>query len=273
MLFACLLGGGETAIDLAARAAPPQLAKWLFLSLGLFLSTVCILAYRCVVRAIEQRAPIELAWVGVANLSRGAAIGALLILAVGVALWFCGFVRIDGFTDLDHLPRELGIALTAAVTEEILFRGILCRYLITLFGLPAAVAMSAGLFGLAHLTNPYASVFSAITVGIEAGALLALAFAATNSLWYVIGLHFAWNFLEGAVFGANVSGGAAHGLLKITITGPAVLTGGDFGPEQSPFAVGASVIASLLFWRFATANSQSTPCDRARPAPVRRLAR
>src|SRR5215469_4308119 len=51
------------------------------------------------------------------------------------------------------------------------------------------------------------------------------------------GLHFGWNFTQGAVFGAAVSGYQLHGVYRFTFSGPTLVTGGAFGPEASIYAV------------------------------------
>jgi hypothetical protein len=50
-------------------------------------------------------------------------------------------------------------------------------------------------------------------------------------LWISIGLHIGWNFFEGPVFGFPVSGLETTALLIHSDTGPALITGGSFGPE------------------------------------------
>ena len=41
--------------------------------------------------------------------------------------------------------------------------------------------------------------------------LLAAAYMLTRRLWLCIGIHFAWNFTQGGIFSAAVSGGATKG--------------------------------------------------------------
>ena len=55
----------------------------------------------------------------------------------------------------------------------------------------------------------------------------------TRRLWLPIGLHAAWNFTEGGLFGASVSGTAPHGLLSSRFGGAPLLSGGEFGPVPS----------------------------------------
>ena len=52
-----------------------------------------------------------------------------------------------------------------------------------------------------------------------------------------VGLHTAWNFSEGGIFGASVSGTKPWGFLSSRFDGPTLLTGGSFGPEASIVAV------------------------------------
>jgi CAAX protease family protein len=72
----------------------------------------------------------------------------------------------------------------------------------------------------------------------------------TRRLWFVMGLHLAWNFTQGGIFAVAVSGGRASGLLTSTLTGPALVSGGEFGAEASVFAVGICLAAGVvLAWR------------------------
>jgi membrane protease YdiL (CAAX protease family) len=131
----------------------------------------------------------------------------------------------------------LGRAVAAAITEEILVRAVVFRILERGLGSWIALAISAALFGVAHIANPGATVTSSIAIALEAGVLLAAGFMVTRRLWFVFGMHAAWNFTEGGVFGAQVSGTAAHGLFVAQFHGPALVTGGGFGPEASVVAV------------------------------------
>ncbi|MGP3915880.1 hypothetical protein [Nonomuraea sp. 10N515B] len=78
--------------------------------------------------------------------------------------------------------------------------------------------------------------------------MLAAAYAATRTLWLPIGLHFGWNFAAAGIFGTEVSGnGTPQGLLDGVTSGPALLTGGAFGPEASPYTVVFGVLLTIAF--------------------------
>jgi hypothetical protein len=64
-----------------------------------------------------------------------------------------------------------------------------------------------------------------------------------------MGVHCAWNVVQGPVFGSTISGsGHARGWLESTLSGPEWLAGGTFGLEASvvAMAVSAPVAAALL---------------------------
>jgi uncharacterized protein len=125
-----------------------------------------------------------------------------------------------------------------AFIEEILFRGLLFRAIEESFGSIAALVVSAAFFGAAHLANPHASLVAGAAIALEAGVLLGVLYMATRSIWAVVGLHWAWNWSEGTIFGTSVSGhDVARGVFASATDGPAWWTGGDFGPEAGTAAI------------------------------------
>ena len=123
------------------------------------------------------------------------------------------------------------ILIAGALQEELIFRGMIFRKLERSFGSWIALAISAILFGISHLLNPDATLVSALAIMVTAGVLVAAVYILTRSLWWAIGLHLGWNFFEGTVFGAQVSGHNLPGFFSSVTTGPVAWTGGGFGPE------------------------------------------
>lgn len=188
---------------------------------------------------LEARRPVELAPRRIVGLAAGLVLGAVLLTAVIAVLFVLGAYRIVGTNPgYDVWPALLSAGITAAIAEEILFRAVLFRLFEELVGTWGALAVSALIFGMAHLSNPDATVWGAIAIALEAGVLFAALYAVTRSLWWTIGLHFAWNMLQGPVFGSAVSGsGAASGWFQAQFSGPDWLTGGQFGIEASVVSV------------------------------------
>ena len=199
--------------------------------------------YVGLVRWLERRGPLELALPGaLRDLGLGLAIGtALFSMTIGVIALLGGY-SIDGTASPTVLLAPLAMAASSAFTEEIVARGVVFRILEEWLGTWAALAFSGVLFGLAHIANPHATVWSALAIGIEAGPLLAAAYMLTRRLWLPIGIHAAWNYTQGAVFGVAVSGGKMTGLFHGTMRGPEWLSGGEFGAEAS---AGAVVVCAL----------------------------
>lgn len=140
------------------------------------------------------------------------------------------------------------VFLTVAVGEEMIFRGIIFRQIDERWNTRTALIVSALLFGFIHLPNNGATWWSSLAIAIEAGLMLGAAYKWSGSLWLPIGIHWAWNFTQGNVFGASVSGNAAGGsLLEMQVNGPDIITGGDFGPEASIVAVTLGIIYTLVF--------------------------
>ncbi|MEP6481492.1 MAG: type II CAAX endopeptidase family protein [Rhodoglobus sp.] len=135
-------------------------------------------------------------------------------------------------------------AVAAGVVEELVFRGLALQAIEKLAGSWIALAATSVFFGLAHLGNPGATIWGAIAIAIEAGVLLGAAFLWRRSLWFVIGLHFAWNTAEG-LLGIPVSGNTVSGLFTVTSSGPDILTGGAFGLEASIVPVIVSLFLAV----------------------------
>ena len=156
---------------------------------------------------------------------------------------------------------EVIVAVVAGVVEEIIFRGLLFRLSSKISGRWGPLLLTAALFGAAHGANPGATVASSLAIAVEAGVLLGAVYAATGSLWMTIGLHFGWNVTTwGPIFGMTVSGSGSHySLLRGSLSGPAILTGGAVGPEASIVAVVVCLIAASYLIRRMMTRDQTEP--------------
>jgi uncharacterized protein len=215
-------------------------------------------------RLVERRPLAELGFPArytARNLLGGLALGAALMSAV------IGFMAIAGWyeaTDASLAPPSL-VAMTfiwfcVAFTEEWLARGVILRLTEKAAGSWIALAVSAILFGLAHLANPNAGPLS--TAGIVmAGVLLGAAYILTRSLWFPIGIHLTWNMFQGTVFGVPVSGYAIEQtpLLRGEVAGPQVWTGGAFGPEAGLVGILLPTVAGLVILAMAVRRGNIRP--------------
>ena len=222
-------------------------------SAGAALLAILVLAtYIAAARWIERRTPTELAVNrALPEGAAGIAIGFLLFAVVMAILLAVGVYHPAGWGTTSGLANGFFFAVMAGIMEEILFRGLLFRLSSRIVGTWGALIFTSLLFGLAHKANPGATLASSVAIALEAGVLLGAAYAATQRLWLPIGLHIGWNFTEGPLFGMTLSGNKmTEGVLRGSLSGPGIMTGGAFGPEASIVAVMVCLVAALYFlWR------------------------
>jgi len=140
----------------------------------------------------------------------------------------------------------------AALAEEALMRGYPLQTLTRAQLVVLGVLLTAFGFGALHLGNPNLSSALPYINLLLAGVWLAVAYLRTRSLWFPLGVHWAWNWALGALFGLPVSGIAdlaPHPLFHGIDLGPAWLTGGDFGIEGGLACTITLVLSTLLIWR------------------------
>ena len=180
----------------------------------------------------------------------GWAVAAVNFLAIIVCLFLCGYYRIVTVEfDVASQLSWLSLFLLVGVVEEVVFRGILFRLITDKWNITVGLTTSSLLFGLAHLGNPGATLWAALAIALASGCLFGMAYAYHQTIWVPIGMHWAWNYLEGGVFGCAVSGAPLdyQPLITPRISGPDILTGGAFGPEASIICVALGIVLSTVY--------------------------
>ena len=212
---------------------------WIGAGIAVGMALVILAIYFAWGRLIERREVTELSLPGAGReWAVGALIGVGLYTGCVLLLMLFGMYRIEGLNPLAFMVPAIAMAVKSSVFEELLFRGVLFRSVEDMAGSWIAIVVSSLGFGLLHLINPGATLAGAIYISIEAGLLLAAAYLLTRRLWIAMGFHFAWNYVQSAVFSGVVSGGVSlPGLFRDKIEGPSFFTGGSFGMEQSVFAL------------------------------------
>ncbi len=145
--------------------------------------------------------------------------------------------------------------ISVGIYEEMLMRGYILRNLAEGFNLRwikpvtaviLATLVSSVIFSVLHLVNPGANLMSFINIFL-AGVFLSVGFILTGELAMPIGLHIAWNFFQGAVFGFPVSGVAGvNPLISIEQVNNGWMTGGYFGPEAGGIGILAMLLGTVL---------------------------
>jgi len=182
----------------------------------------------------------------------GLGVGLGYFIVVVALMMAFGVYRIVGTGhEWSDILDSFFVFLLVAIGEELVFRGVLFRWIDEKWGFIVALVVSALVFGLVHISNDNASWWSSVAIAIEAGLLLGAIYKYSGTLWAPIGVHWAWNFSQGNIFGFKVSGtDAGASLLYSDVSGSEWLSGGAFGAEASVIAVvvGAAVSAWLI-WR------------------------
>lgn len=191
------------------------------------------------------------------NLLLGSAIGTGTVVAAIVIAVVGGGLSLSFNADtsaaiIKTLVFSFIVFGIAAAFEEAFFRGyILQTFSRAGLAWPAIVLTSLA-FAAVHFDNPSANWISTVNTAI-AGIWFGVAYLKTRDLWFAFGLHFMWNWVQGSIFGVEVSGLKdimKAPLLKETDSGPGWLTGGDYGIEAS-IACTVALVASTLLIHFA----------------------
>ncbi len=233
------------------RAAAPAGARLVAVLAG---SVAMLASYAIAVRLGEARAARELAAARfLPEVLAGIGVGGFMMAAVVGLLAGAGLVTVEAARVTQVLP-SIKEAVQSAVIEELLLRLVIFRLLWRAFGAWPALALSALLFGALHLGNPGATLFAALCLiageGVGAGLYML-----SGRLWLSSGWHAGWNFAQGWLFGAAVSGTdliAGGPLVTRPVQGASpLLSGGAFGPEASLACLLVSLAASAGVLRLA----------------------
>lgn len=180
------------------------------------------------------------------KLFAGILIGSGLQSLTILVIYLYGGFRIVAVNPVSILIIPFTVAFTIAIIEEILLRGIVFRITEEKWGSTIALIISGVIFGGIHLINAHVTLISVLCTTFV-GVLLAASYMYYRNLWLPIAIHFAWNFTQNGIFGAITSGNEkTSSLLTSKISGPEIITGGQFGPEGSIQAALVCLIAAIL---------------------------
>ena len=185
----------------------------------------------------------------------GAGVGLLLFSASVLINVLTGSISIDGFSasfsPLLFLLFLVGFGIQG-MAEEVLCRGYLMVSLGRRYPVAVAVFLNSAAFSLLHIFNSGISFLAIINI-LLVGIVLSLYFLRTGNIWGVGALHSAWNFVQGNVFGIEVSGINLSCSIFTSSADPAksFWNGGSFGAEGGFSVTIVMVIATLLllFWK------------------------
>ena len=167
--------------------------------------------------------------------------------------------------------------ILAALAEEAVFRGYPLQTMTRAGLVTFGILLTSIAFAAVHVENPNFTAGLPILNLLLAGVWLAVAYLRTRSLWFPLGVHWAWNWALGSLFGLPVSGIsdlAPHPLLRGTDLGPAWLTGGNYGIEGGLACTITLIVSTVFILRTRLVNttpemnaltSQENPVPRTEP--------
>lgn len=232
--FTALAGGLTLSSSSAIAADKDALILWP----EALAASAILLSYWIYVRLLEKRPVVELCGRNaLQEFGAGLLIGTLMVVTVIGMAYASGAYKMTGMNAWSMaIILPLAQMTFVGVFEEVLCRGIVFRIAEQSLGSWAALAISALVFGLAHLPGNGAG-FLAISVMALAGVFFSAAFMLTRRLWLCIGIHISWNYVLGTVFSIPVSGHESSGLVLGKLSGPSWMTGGSYGLEATIFTL------------------------------------
>ncbi len=190
------------------------------------------------------------------NLVLGLLVGTLSIVLAALIPLSSGAISFQSNLNAGSSPIFLTLSVTllifiaGAISEETLFRGYLLQTMSRAKLFSVGLFLTSILFASAHNANPGANFFSWLNTFL-AGIWFCIAYRKTRDLWFPIGIHLAWNWVQGSVLGINVSGLgdlATAPLIRYQDFGPVWLTGGNYGLEGGISCTIALIVSGLLIW-------------------------
>ena len=215
-------------------ALPFLLFGFVFMILALFLW----------VRWVEGRQLATLGFVkkgSLVGLVNGLAVGfllfslvALLMLLSGAGFFEWGQLTLGPFL---YILIFFPLWMIQGGAEELVTRAWLLPVSVKKTNLLIGLLTSSLLFALLHLGNPDIGILPIVNIALF-GLFANLYLLRTDNVWGIIGLHAAWNFSQGNIYGFSVSGtGVDAAVLNfIPKSEWSWLTGGVFGAEASIFS-------------------------------------
>ena len=194
------------------------------------------------------------------ELVKGLAVGfllfslvALLMLLSGAGSFEWGQLTLEPFL---YILILLPLWMIQGGAEELVTRAWLFPAVSAKSNIFIGILISSALFGALHLFNPGVTILSIVNIILD-GIFACFLMLKYDNMWVLAGMHGAWNFVQGNIYGIQVSGqGASASILNYSSQSSVdFLSGGAFGAEGSIFA---SIVLigciAYLYWSLKKEN-------------------
>lgn len=239
-VFAFFLGTLISAvITIAILGSPERLNNQYYFLSSILSCTMVALAIFFLQRVIDRRPLSEM---GLCTFRNSGKYSLMIILwtviVFALGLMICVLSKSANIVTTQFHWQDLSLSLImfifAAFYEEILIRGYLltrlCRSGLNVW---ISLIVTSILFSALHLPNPGMNICSFINIFL-AGLFEGCIYLLTGSLWMAVMSHCLWNWIQGSIFGFNVSGGEFfQSLITLQFPSHNLINGGSFGFEGS----------------------------------------
>jgi membrane protease YdiL (CAAX protease family) len=194
------------------------------------------------------------------KLGEGITWGIVLIMLSSAGIWLFGGIHIVNVSLSMSKGYEIGggflLFIGVALNEELFARGYLQGIVKYQYGPRIAVGVSTLVFAMLHSFNPgmWTTPFPFINI-LLAGLLMGLCREYSGGLWMPVGLHLAWNFMQGCLFGFDVSGIPMTSLITTEAKGSSIVSGGTFGAEGSMITSFILVLGIIMIYNYYQRNT------------------
>lgn len=184
---------------------------------------------------------------------------AVISAAVGLAA-LVGVYRVEAYGPAgDMVVIVVQAALVVAVFQEVVFRGIVLRFLVPITGSLLALFLSCLAFTAYFSGITGAGWAESLVIAVTTGLLFGGTYLLTNNLWLSIGAHAGWNAGLGLVWGMPVLGVQYQGFLDAALIGPNWVTGGYLGLQAGVIALVVAAAAGIWMIRQAAKEGHIIP--------------
>ncbi len=190
------------------------------------------------------------------DLSFGLTLGTISILfaaLIGVIFGGLSF-QLNQTNGQSAILLTFGVSLVVfifgAAAEETFFRGYMLQTFTRAKLIWFAIFLTSIFFATVHNGNPAANLLSWLNTFL-AGIWFGIAYLKTRTLWFPVGLHLAWNWVQGAFLGLPVSGITeltTAPLFRVSEFGAKLITGGNYGIEGGISCTIAIIASTILIW-------------------------
>ncbi len=176
----------------------------------------------------------------------GFSFGFLTISLFIFILYLLGHYQAFSITTIHYTARLFTVLLFAGIVEDLFHRGLIVRVIEDWLGTHVAIVI-AMLVELQHIFNPNSDLFS-FSVDLIWGFTMAMMFIYTKRIWLPYFFHIGWNFAQ-PFYGSNLTGQNDFGtIIQSKFTGHELLTGGEFGIENSIFTPSFLLVIGIVLY-------------------------